>query len=300
MTQTSYPFDGGQQVTEPQWQKMGRLWSNDGVADTAGRLAVTAPGGTRTVNVAPGTAWVQGFLYDSDSIVQLAVQTADATNPRIDLVVLRLDRNLNTIVAAVVTGAPASPATVVAPTPVMTDSLYEYPLATIAVAPASGLVQSADIGQMASPAGRAPAGRLATTKVTNLSRAVTSTGPLTDLGTLPVFISPGRTYRVKARLTLVPQGTAGTTARYTLQLDAFSAGLISSETVFAPVGEQSTFVLDAVFDGVLSSPAAGRSVLAGTRGFAVVVSSKTNDFQVIGLPANPAFIYVQDDGVTPT
>lgn len=155
MAEQSYPFDaagaagtGGQaSVLEVEWQRMGRAWLVSGVldlhADAAGRLAITAPGTGMTVSLAAGVAWVEGFFYRNDAAAALAIGAADATNPRIDTVVLRLDRTANNTRAFVKAGtAAASP---VPPTLTQTDALWELPLADVRVPAAAGSIVAANI-----------------------------------------------------------------------------------------------------------------------------------------------------------
>jgi hypothetical protein len=60
-----------------------------------------------TVNTAAGFAIVRGFMYSSDAVVTNTI-SASSSNPRIDLIILRLDPSANSIVQAVLTGTPAA------------------------------------------------------------------------------------------------------------------------------------------------------------------------------------------------
>ena len=108
MTQTSWPFENAD-TTETQYSYLFDRLKTSGVAgfpdDTA--LKVTAPGGTMTVTTAAGFAIVRGFMYWSDAVVTNTI-SASSSNPRIDLIILRLDPVANTIVQAVKTGTPAT------------------------------------------------------------------------------------------------------------------------------------------------------------------------------------------------
>lgn len=107
MTQTSWPFENAD-TTETQYSYLFDRLKTSGVAgfpnDTA--LQVTAPGGSMTVTTAAGFAIVRGFMYYSDAVVTNTI-SASSSNPRIDLIILRLDPAANTIVQAVLTGTPA-------------------------------------------------------------------------------------------------------------------------------------------------------------------------------------------------
>ncbi len=150
MAEQSLPFDaagaagtGGQaSVLEGEWQRMGRSWLASGAvaghADSGGLVAVTASGAAMSVTLATGVGWVEGFLYRNDAAATLAIGAADATNPRIDTVVLRLDRAANNVRAVVIAGAPA--ATPTAPALTQTDLLWELPLANVRVDAAVGTI----------------------------------------------------------------------------------------------------------------------------------------------------------------
>lgn len=84
------------------------------------------------VEVHVGAALVNGKLYESDATKQLAVGANASGNPRIDLVVLRIDYTAQTIRQVIKQGTPAgSP---VRPALIQSASIWEIPLADIAVA----------------------------------------------------------------------------------------------------------------------------------------------------------------------
>jgi hypothetical protein len=139
--QSFFPFDAGagSAITEAQWQKMAKRWLNTGVIeDYLNELAVTADGSGMTVSVATGGAWVEGFYFDSDAAEALTIAAADASNERIDRIVVRLDRVANTVALAVLQGTAAASPT--APALTQTDSLYELGLATVSVDAAVGVI----------------------------------------------------------------------------------------------------------------------------------------------------------------
>lgn len=153
MTQESYPFDangaagtgGTAQVLEGEWQRMARAWLTTGVvlgtADEAGALLVTANGGALQVSLAAGLANVESFTYRNDAALVLPIGAADATNPRLDTVVVRLDRAANNAQAFVKQGvAAASP---VPPALTQTDLLWEMPLAEVRVNAGVGVITAA-------------------------------------------------------------------------------------------------------------------------------------------------------------
>lgn len=137
MTQASFPFEGID-TTETQFSQWARNF-NSGVDDVPTGTALQVSAGTGlAVNVAAGEAMVRGHYYTSDAVESLALATADATNDRLDLVVLKLDPTANSIVLAVKTGTPAGSPT--APSLVQTDAgIFEQPLAEVLVPATSGV-----------------------------------------------------------------------------------------------------------------------------------------------------------------
>ncbi|MFD8527810.1 hypothetical protein ACFV0L_10420 [Streptosporangium canum] len=113
MTERSFPFDSGDgsTVTENDWSYLARGWQDNGV-DAPGPwisdLKVVSQSEVLALRVTPGHAFLEGFHYhlDAEKVINFAQNTDP--NPRIDLVVLRLDRNLNTVALAVKQGAPSS------------------------------------------------------------------------------------------------------------------------------------------------------------------------------------------------
>lgn len=141
MAETYFPFDAGAgaNTTEDGWAKMARLWLRTGVLrGELNALAVSAPGSGMTVNVATGRAFIEGFFYENDAIKALAISAADPTNPRIDRIVVRLDRTANTMTAMVITGTPAgSP---VAPAALSGSTQFDVTLGTVLVGAAVVIV----------------------------------------------------------------------------------------------------------------------------------------------------------------
>lgn len=140
MAQSSFPFENVD-TNETQFSQMFRTL-NAGVngSPSGSELKVTAGTGLQ-VAVAAGQAMVRGHFYISTASENLTIGTANASNPRIDSVVLRLDPTANSIVLAVVAGTPAS--SPVAPTLTQTDAgVFEYLLATVLVPAASTSVST--------------------------------------------------------------------------------------------------------------------------------------------------------------
>lgn len=140
MAQSSFPFENVD-TNETQFSQMFRTLNAGVNGSPAGsELKVTAGTGLQ-VAVAAGQAMVRGHFYISTASENLTIGTANASNARIDSVVLRLDPTANSIVLAVVAGTPAS--TPVAPTLTQTDAgVYEYLLATVLVPAAATSVST--------------------------------------------------------------------------------------------------------------------------------------------------------------
>lgn len=153
----------------------------EGVIDLAGgHLAVAqrAAGANMSVDVALGSAWIHGdddaeaqgaYRVRSDGTKNLAVAAADATNPRVDLVIAEV---LDSVFAGVsdlwrlriVQGTPAG-----APTTPATPS-NAIALATIAVAAGAGSIVTGNITDSRSQA-RPGGGRLGSSSPTRVTAA---------------------------------------------------------------------------------------------------------------------------------
>jgi len=144
MTQTSWPFENAD-TTETQYSYLFDRLKSSGVAgfpDDA-VLKVTAPGGTMTVTTAVGFAIVRGFMYYSDAVVTNTI-TASSSNPRIDLIILRLDPSANTIVQAVLTGTPAASPSAPALTQT-TTGIYEIEIGRVTVPALATTISSGNV-----------------------------------------------------------------------------------------------------------------------------------------------------------
>jgi hypothetical protein len=134
MAQTYFPFDSGSggSVTESQWGQMAQFWLSTGVLKgQLNQLNVFADSTGMQVKIDTGMAWVQGYYYKNDALVTLAIAAANATNPRIDRVVVRVDWTANTIQLAIIQGIPAASPT--APAVTQNNSIWEISLAQVLV-----------------------------------------------------------------------------------------------------------------------------------------------------------------------
>lgn len=84
-----------------------------------------------SVNVSTGSANINGYRYDNDSIKTLAIENADGVLNRIDSIVIRWDLTNRTITVQVVKGTFAD--NPVAPDLVRTSTIYDLRIAKINV-----------------------------------------------------------------------------------------------------------------------------------------------------------------------
>lgn len=133
MTQSYWPF-AGVKATETQFSQYNRRLMMSGVWGDPGdqTLRIVAGVGLGLV-LKPGYAFVRGHMYYTDADVPITIATAD-TQPRVDLIVLRLNPTANTIVPTVIKGNPAA-SSPTEPSIVVTDAAnYDIPIAAVAVA----------------------------------------------------------------------------------------------------------------------------------------------------------------------
>lgn len=143
MAQLSWPFENID-TSEAQFS----LWARnlgEGVIDGRGfELEPFADSTGMNIKVKTGQALVRGHFYDNTAQETVTIPTANLTNPRIDLVVLRLDPTANTILLHVIEGTPSS--SPVAPTPTQTDgAIYDLPIARVAVGAAVATIAPANV-----------------------------------------------------------------------------------------------------------------------------------------------------------
>ena len=90
---------------------------------------VVADTNDMAVNVSIGSANINGYRYDNDSIKQIVIENADGVLNRIDNVVIRLDLTNRNIITQVIKGTFAN--NPVAPNLVRTSTIYDLRIATI-------------------------------------------------------------------------------------------------------------------------------------------------------------------------
>lgn len=146
MTQTYFPFDSGDGADSMQsnWSKMGNLWRGTGImVGELNTLETYGDSSGMQVKVKSGKAWVHGHFFESDALVTLAIDAADASNARWDRVVVQLSWTANTIGLAVITGTPAASPSV--PGLTQSSSTWEIPVAAVYVPAASIVIRVDDV-----------------------------------------------------------------------------------------------------------------------------------------------------------
>ncbi len=92
---------------------------------------VLASNDAMSVNIKSGSANINGYRYDNDSLKQLTVENADGVLSRIDNVVIRLDLTNRLISAQIIKGAFAE--NPIAPILVRTSTIYDLRIAKISI-----------------------------------------------------------------------------------------------------------------------------------------------------------------------
>ena len=136
-----YPFESGpgSASSEDRWGIMARFWRDSGVVrvrelsdlSITNELDVFADGSGMNVKVRDGIVTIQGFTGRINTQKTLPIPAANGSNPRIDLVVARLDRSSKVIGLDVVAGTPAS--SPVAPSPSHNSANWDVVLAEVYV-----------------------------------------------------------------------------------------------------------------------------------------------------------------------
>ena len=236
-----YPMTG---VTEQlaQWQNFAPYYFGDGVVQSVlNSCAVLqhAPPGM-SVDVGTGYCFLQGVYGQNGSTKTLTIAAANATNPRIDRVVLRVDTVAQDIEVLVITGTAAvSPA---APAIVRSATQTDYSLAQILVGTTVTSIVTANITderQYASPRGIPAITAVASSGtinpfgptpltdgwgMTNVSGTTTisniATGNLPPAGTVLLlsFVSPGCQVGTGGNINLIRPYTSGASLKSTLLL----------------------------------------------------------------------------------
>lgn len=147
MAERSYPFDSGPGATinEDQWSYLAGSWQDDGVQspgpwDTA--LKLTSSSEVLLLHIAIGHANISGIHYHLDAPRTIAFAANASGNPRLDRIVLKLDRSTNTISFLYKQGTPSS--SPIAPSIDRTWNSPEINIGTFIVRAGSSIVLPAE------------------------------------------------------------------------------------------------------------------------------------------------------------
>jgi len=226
MTKTYFPFDSGAGAAsyETNWRKMARLWRPSGPIN--GALNGLLPYGDSTgmqVKVPTGQAWIDGFYFETDITYTLAIATADATNPRIDVVVLRLDMSANTIDFGILTGTAAVSPT--APSVTQGATIWEIALAQVRVDAAVVTIAAGkvtDVRQMSYSVNDIPAMQVCAGRLTLTSGTPVTTSDVTAAATL--YFTPYMGNKVALYDTTQLKWAAYGLTEISLSLSGYTAG----------------------------------------------------------------------------
>ena len=267
-----------------------------GITTTAG-LAVTANGTpNKTVNIAAGFAIIDGteaaaqgsyMVYNSATLNYdiLTANPADATNPRIDLVVAKVqDATYSGAVNAwslvSVTGTPAgSPAAPSAPANSLT-------LAQVAIAANATTIVTGNITDERINLG-VPLGTLGYVQTIAPQGSITTVVDV--VGSVTVTVGAGRRIRISGFANMY--ASAGTAGGGDLYIYEGSTSLVYAEDFFPAVGSASSGNTS-FSPTVILQPSAGQhtyKLRAGAWGGATIVMNAQN--------ADPAYILVEDVGI---
>jgi len=148
MTITFYPFGAGagSGIDETDWSEMARYFRATGVIE--GGLGLNdlegyADSTGMQVKVKSGLAMLEGHVLKNTAVEVLPITTADGSNPRIDLIVARVDWVGNLCELDIVDGSPSgSPSP---PALTRTSSVYEIQLAEVYVDTSVSTIDAGDI-----------------------------------------------------------------------------------------------------------------------------------------------------------
>lgn len=145
MAENKYFMDGVDLTEETFNAYMQKVMANDGYLVGEGSELEVIENTPAAMNVVVGTgmAWIRGVQYENTAAKTVTVDAADATNPRIDRIVVRLTWAADTVEAVYLKGtAAASPS---APALTQSAAVWELSLAQILVTVGKTSIVTGDI-----------------------------------------------------------------------------------------------------------------------------------------------------------
>lgn len=156
MPEASYPYTGGQGVTDAVYEQLmaevtgnGRIGLRN-AGQTLNVPIVYADSSGRQAKIRANASYlIRGFRWDSNEGQVRSLDANTSGNPRLDLFVLRLDRSNFTVRVEVLKGVPAATPTI----PAVTQQLgltgrYEIPLGAVRVNNNASNIISSDVTSM--------------------------------------------------------------------------------------------------------------------------------------------------------
>lgn len=119
--------------TSDEFAEYFRTILTDGIFNGGTNLKVSTNGTSMISDIADGYAWLRGHMYKVEGGHSLTHDVADATNPRIDRIILRLDTSLEVrnINAMILKGEPS--ATPISPSIIRENNIYDIALAQVLI-----------------------------------------------------------------------------------------------------------------------------------------------------------------------
>lgn len=198
---------------------------------------LSCSGNSMNVVVSSGSANLNGFLYNNDSALSLEVETAHATLPRIDAVMIRHDISSRRINAVIVKGtAQSNPS---APSPVRNASYYDLKIADVLI----------------------PGGASSVSTITDTRGDADVCGLVTGYDTADLATITNRLTSLEARDYIVEQGVSGS---WTYQKWNSGVAELWGYTQLTDVPITNTNNDGYYFSNVLSSDVLPFSIVAGS------------------------------------
>lgn len=278
MAQTSWPFENID-TSETQFSQWARNIGEGVKTGSLNELEVYADSSGMQVKAKSGQAMVRGHYYNNSAEEALAITASDATNDRIDNVVLELDPSANTITLKVVAGTPApSP---VAPSLTQTDAgIYQIKLAEVLVAATVTTINAGDVTD--SRSFMATAADLATDVATNAADIATIEASLanplasfvTDATTARTLTSSdsGKTIRFTSASATVVTVNASTDFGVGARVDLIADG----------AGELTVAASGATVAGAATSTTTGSFTIGLQYSAATLLCVATDEYRLIG------------------
>lgn len=149
MTIIYFPFNSGTGALSYQdrWGKMAKVWRATGVLpDVSNRLETYGNSFGMLVKIKSGAAWIEGFYMENDAEVAMAIDASNGSNPRIDVVVARVNWTTNIASFAVLKGTAAVSPSAVALT--QSATIWEIALAHVTVDALAVTIAAAKVADM--------------------------------------------------------------------------------------------------------------------------------------------------------